>query len=196
MSESQRVQRWRQRLEAEGLEALTIWLPADEKARLKDLAAAWRCSLSEVIRHACAQYDPGLPPRLGDSTDTLPSRHSTITDAEQVRTLITEMLAQYQQNAPREHPAATLSQSLGALEPDAAPVPAKTRRPPAYAKGEVQAIALVATTQEPGLTNAEYAKRTGVPAPQLHVAFMALVRKGKVRKDGVSFGPAEMPLGV
>jgi hypothetical protein len=47
MSDRDRVQRWRQRQRAAGKAPLTIWLTADEKLRLEDMAASRRCLAEE-----------------------------------------------------------------------------------------------------------------------------------------------------
>lgn len=82
MSESDRVQRWREEKRQQGLEPMTIWLSHEEKARLLDMAQRWHRSPSEMIQEALAQFDP-VSSRVTD----------TETDAEQIRTLIRDELA-------------------------------------------------------------------------------------------------------
>jgi Protein of unknown function (DUF3018) len=62
MSDTERVRAWRQRLKAGGLVPMTIWVPADTKARYEDLALQSHRSVSELAQHALAAYrlDPSL----------------------------------------------------------------------------------------------------------------------------------------
>jgi hypothetical protein len=64
MTETSRVQRWREGKRKEGLKAVTIWVTTEEERRLKDLATTWHCSPSAFVQHALAAYDPGVPQSL------------------------------------------------------------------------------------------------------------------------------------
>jgi hypothetical protein len=77
MTETSRVQRWREEKRQHGLKAVTIWLTTEEELRLKDLALQWHCSPSAVMQHALAQFSP--QPAHGISTAT---------DMSQIRELI------------------------------------------------------------------------------------------------------------
>jgi hypothetical protein len=85
MAEHSRVARWRQRLRDEGKKAITVWLSVDEELRLKDLAATWHTSPSEIMQHALAQFQPGRPPSLSISTDTPQQQHSDTLDTSQIQ---------------------------------------------------------------------------------------------------------------
>jgi hypothetical protein len=74
MSETNRVQRWREEKRQQGLKAVTIWLTAEEELRLKDLALQWHCSPSALVQHALAQFSAQTPPSSSAATDTLPIR--------------------------------------------------------------------------------------------------------------------------
>ena len=82
MSESERVQRWRQRQRAAGKEPLTIWLTSAEKLRLEDQALSKRCSPSELVQQALAQWH-------GESSSVT----DTVTDTRQLRVLVQHELA-------------------------------------------------------------------------------------------------------
>jgi hypothetical protein len=82
MSESDRVQRWREAKRQQGLEPMTIWLSHEEKARLVDMAQRWHSSPSEMIQEALAQFDP-----VSSRTT------ATETDTEQLRVLIRDELS-------------------------------------------------------------------------------------------------------
>src|SRR5215211_7764904 len=69
MSDTNRVQRWREDKRQHGLKAVTIWLTAEEELRLKDLALQWHCSPSAVIQHALTQGAPQTAPGIGTATD-------------------------------------------------------------------------------------------------------------------------------
>ena len=73
MSESERVQRWRQRQRQAGKEPLTIWLTTAEKLRLEDQALSMRCSPSELVQRLLAQWH-------GESSSVT----DTVTDTEQL----------------------------------------------------------------------------------------------------------------
>jgi hypothetical protein len=77
MTETNRVQRWRETKRQQGLKAVTIWLTPEEELCLKDMALQWHCSPSVVMQQALAQFSPQTPPRT-----------STATDMSQIRELI------------------------------------------------------------------------------------------------------------
>jgi predicted transcriptional regulator len=71
MSESsQRVKEWRKRHSEHGLKAMTIWFPEAQKARLEDLAKAWRRSTSELLLEAFTQCNPVSLPVTATVADT------------------------------------------------------------------------------------------------------------------------------
>jgi hypothetical protein len=80
-----RVARWRQRLRDEGKKAVTVWLSTDEELRLKDLAATWHTSPSEIMQRALAQFQPGRPPSLSISTDTSQQQNRDTLDTSQIQ---------------------------------------------------------------------------------------------------------------
>jgi len=82
MADTSRVQRWREGKRKEGLEAMTIWLSPEEKARVADLAHRWHRSPSEILREAIAQFNPLSPCDTDMATDTT-----------QLRVLLQEELA-------------------------------------------------------------------------------------------------------
>src|SRR6266851_217452 len=112
MSESARVQRWRDAKRQKGLKSCTLWLTADEESLLKDLAAKRRCSPTEIMQQALAYFHTGKPPVTATVTDieqlremiqaeiatlqtasVLATATATVTDTEQLRTLIQNELA-------------------------------------------------------------------------------------------------------
>ena len=74
MTETSRVQRWRDGKRQQGLKAVTIWLTQEEELRLKDVALQWHCSLSVVMQRALAQVTTSAPPQNGSLPDTLQIR--------------------------------------------------------------------------------------------------------------------------
>ena len=111
MSETARVQRWREAKRQQGLKPCTVWLTPEEELRLKGLAAQQRCAPSTIIQEALAQYQPAKQSSISTVSDTelfrdmiraeigamhAASTHATatVTDTEQLRTLIQEELAQ------------------------------------------------------------------------------------------------------
>ncbi len=112
MSESARVQRWRDAKRQKGLKPCTLWLTADEESLLKDLAAKRRCSPTEIMQQALAYFHTGKPPVTAIVTDieqlremiqaeiatlqtasVLATAIATVTDIEQLRALIQDELA-------------------------------------------------------------------------------------------------------
>jgi len=77
MTDTSRVQRWRDGKRQQGLKAVTIWLTTEEELRLKDLALQWHCSPSALVQQALAQFSPQTAPGI-----------STVTDVSQIRELI------------------------------------------------------------------------------------------------------------
>jgi hypothetical protein len=77
MSDTNRVQRWREEKRQHGLKAVTIWLTTEEELRLKDMALQWHCSPSALVQQALAQFSPQTTPGI-----------STATDLSQIRELI------------------------------------------------------------------------------------------------------------
>jgi hypothetical protein len=69
MSETNRVQRWRETKRQQGLKAVTIWLTPDEELRLKDMALQWHCSPSVVMQQALAQFSPRTLSSISTTTD-------------------------------------------------------------------------------------------------------------------------------
>jgi len=63
-------QRWRDAKRQAGLQAVTVWLTTSEELRLKDAAVQERCSPSEVLQRAFAQYQARDPSSIGTVPDT------------------------------------------------------------------------------------------------------------------------------
>ena len=89
MSESERVQRWRQRQREAGKEPLTIWLTSAEKLRLEDQALSMRCSPSELVQRLLAQWH-------GESSPVT----DTVTDTEQLRAVTDAVADTMRQELP------------------------------------------------------------------------------------------------
>jgi len=85
MSETNRVQRWRDAKRQAGKKGVMVWLDAAEELRLKDAALTWHCSPSEMMQRAWSAFQPGQPLGISNPTDTL-----------QIRQLIREELAAMQ----------------------------------------------------------------------------------------------------
>jgi hypothetical protein len=89
MSESNRVQRWRDRMREEGKEPMTLWLDAPVKRRLEELARTQRCAPSDIVHEALAAYPPDPP-----------AETAAVTDTSLLRELIQEELAQRPDHTP------------------------------------------------------------------------------------------------
>jgi hypothetical protein len=131
MTESSRVQRWREGKRQHGLKAVTIWLTTEEELRLKDIALQWHCSPSVVMQRALAQLTTSSPPQNSSPPDTLPIRelikaelatlHPELSMLQVEVTTIQEELAAMQAKQPpvtetvTETITATLARDLPAL---------------------------------------------------------------------------------
>ena len=110
MTDTSRVQRWREGKRKEGLKAVTVWLTTEEELRLKDLALQWHCSPSALVQQALAQFSSHT--LLGISIPT---------DTTQIRELIrAELSAMHAEAAPAtetvtEAVTATLARDLPAM---------------------------------------------------------------------------------
>jgi len=110
MTDTSRVQRWREGKRKEGLKAVTVWLTTEEELRLKDLALQWHCSPSALVQQALAQFSSHILPGI-----------STPTDTTQIRELIrAELSAMHAEAAPAtetvtEAVTATLARDLPAM---------------------------------------------------------------------------------
>lgn len=106
MSESDRVQRWRQRQREAGKKPRTIWLTDEENLRLEDMALTRRCSPSELVQQALALL-------RGESLPVT----DIVTDTEQIRAIVQQELAQTHIGTATvtDTVTATLQQTLPAL---------------------------------------------------------------------------------
>ena len=81
MADIPRVARWRQRNREAGKQAITLWLSAEDKAHLLDIAQQCHTSPSALVAEALKGYQPTRP--------AVP----TDTDTRRIRLLIQEMLS-------------------------------------------------------------------------------------------------------
>jgi predicted transcriptional regulator len=79
MSDTDRIQRWRQRMREQGKEPVTLWLSREVKLRLADLAATSRSTTAEIVEQALAHFQPGSH-----------SVTATVADTAQLRVLMEE----------------------------------------------------------------------------------------------------------
>jgi hypothetical protein len=81
MSDKDRVARWRQGMRDQGKEPVTLWLSSEDKQRMEDLAHLGRCTTSEIASQALAAFQPESPERT-----------SNVTDTEQLRGMVNDMV--------------------------------------------------------------------------------------------------------
>jgi predicted transcriptional regulator len=122
MTETSRVQRWREGKRQQGLKAVTIWLTQEEELRLKDLALQWHCSPSALVQQALAQFAPQTAPGISTATDTSQIREliRAELDARQaeldpVTDTVTETVTATVTEAVTETVTATLERDLPAM---------------------------------------------------------------------------------
>lgn len=109
MSESDRVQRWREAKRQKGMKALTVWLTDEEELRLKDLALTCHCSPSALVQQALAQFTPTRLQDIGRDTDMLPIRELL---QEQIATLQAEVAAMQARLATTHEGLATVTETV------------------------------------------------------------------------------------
>ena len=105
MSDTDRVRAWRDRLKQAGRVPMTIWVTAATKTRYEDLALTYHRSPSELAQQALDAYRPAQ----GSVADT-------VTDTEQIRTLISAEIAQLSANVT-DTVTATVTETLLAQLP-------------------------------------------------------------------------------
>jgi hypothetical protein len=180
MSES-RVSRWRDRLKREGKKAVTVWLTSEEELRLKDLAATWHCSPSEVMQRALAQFQPGRPPSLSNDTETTQSHHGSITDTTQIRAILqAELPGMVQALVEQYHrePRVTETRSSDVTDISA---PAQPQGRPGRPRGRIsQAILDLLAAHAEGLT-AEQIRAALSPDKPIGDTLQGMRRRGVVQ---------------
>jgi predicted transcriptional regulator len=95
MSDTARVARWRQRLRDAGKEPITIWLSHDEKLHLEDLARTRRCTTSDMVAQALAQFRPGSSEVTATVADTAQLRvlmEEAVLETTAVTALVTDIV--------------------------------------------------------------------------------------------------------
>jgi hypothetical protein len=114
MTETSRVQRWREEKRQHGLKALTIWLTAEEELRLKDLALQWHCSPSAVVQHALAQHSS--PPNTSQIRELIRAEFLAMqAEWTPVTETVTETVTATVTEAVTETVTATLARDLPAM---------------------------------------------------------------------------------
>jgi hypothetical protein len=88
-----RVKRWRDVKRQRGMKSLTVWFSTEQEARLKDLAATWHCSPSDVLQQIFDQYQPVQTHGNGSVPDT-----------DLIRQLVREALQAERAAMQAEHP--------------------------------------------------------------------------------------------
>jgi predicted transcriptional regulator len=95
MSDTDRVQRWRQRMREQGKEPVTLWLSREVKLRLDDLAATSRSTTAEIVEQALAHVQPGGPPVTATVADTAQLRvlmEEAVLETTAVTELVTDIV--------------------------------------------------------------------------------------------------------
>lgn len=95
MSESERVQRWRQQQRDAGKDAWTLWVPRELKLYIEDIALKRHCSPSDLVEQALTTCYP----LSADATDTV--MDTTVTDTSQIRLVLQQELRAFFAGSPR-----------------------------------------------------------------------------------------------
>lgn len=183
MSESS-VAKWRGRLREQGKKAITIWFDGEDEARLKAVARAWYCSPSEVLRRAFQAIDASTIPGISTNTVISQESDSSITVAEQIRTilrrelpgLVRAIVEEYRQ----EWPGGT---SVPEPSYDTSPAPARTNTGGRKPSALNQAIVALLAEHPEGLT-AEEIRVHGHIQQQTGDTLSGMVTRGRLRAIG------------
>jgi len=95
MSDTDRVQRWRQRMREQGKEPVTLWLSREVKLRLDELAATSRSTTAEIVEQVLAHFQPGGPPVTATVADTAQLRvlmEEAVLETTAVTELVTDIV--------------------------------------------------------------------------------------------------------
>ena len=167
MSDTNRVQRWRDAKRLAGKKAVMVWLDAAEELRLKDAALTWHCPPSEMMQRAWSAFQPGQPSGIGNGTETL-----------QLRQLIREELAAMQ--AVQSPDADTVTDTSNGDVTD-------TKGPRQPQPGEygdfIQQVRTYAA-ERGTFTCVEATHALGAEPKKMAQALKALVDQGRLRKAG------------
>jgi hypothetical protein len=92
--ETEKVRRWRDRMKAEGKQAITLWFNRDAVEQLNTLAAEAKITVSEFIERAVTVTQPKVTDTTAKVTDTVADTKSEVTDTTRKdRALTAEMVA-------------------------------------------------------------------------------------------------------
>jgi hypothetical protein len=210
MSETTRVQRWREDKRQQGLKAVTVWLTSEEELRLKDMALQWHCSPSALVQHALAQFSPQTPPGISTATDmsqireliraeflALQAEKTTVTDT--VAEVVTDTLARDLPGLMRQLVEGLALEALGLPVtdtngydtdtdgdvtdtelPDEAPEPRKVGRP----RGELSQRIVALLGEHPEGLSAEQIRAFLQPERPLGDTLQSLRKREQVRTQG------------
>ena len=82
--ETEKVRRWRDRMKAEGKQAITLWFNRDAVERLNTLAAEEKITVSEFIERAVTVTQPKVTDTVTDTkaevTDVVTDTEAKVTD--------------------------------------------------------------------------------------------------------------------
>jgi hypothetical protein len=162
----ERVLAWREQKRRDGFQPLTVWLKAEIKHQIEDVAAQRRQDLGQVITEAIVAYYGAGP--------TVPF------DVQTVSRLIDERLAAL---APRLGPPPPSSD-----EQPASPVP--LARPPGLSRGEYGEVAQAVRRGAQALqrfTNNGLARHIDRDPRSVASSVKRLVQKGALRKQGTLY---------
>jgi hypothetical protein len=112
--ETEKVRRWRERMKAEGKQAITLWLNRDAIERLNTLAAEAKITVSEFIERAVTVTQPKVADTTAKVTekvtDTVTDTTAKVTDTVAViRELVREEVERALYQVPK--PGVTVTQS-------------------------------------------------------------------------------------
>jgi hypothetical protein len=94
--ETEKVRRWRDRMKAEGKQAISLWLNRDAVERLNTLAAEAKITVSEFIEQAVTVTQPKVTDTVTDTT----RKDMVAVIREVVREEVERALYQYQATKP------------------------------------------------------------------------------------------------
>jgi len=185
MSPESRVKRWRTNKREQGLKHVSVWLKPEAELRLKDLALQSRCSVSDIVARALAQF-PTPAPDNSSPTDTLQIRRLILAEFEALGLAV---------------PAAKGSSAVGStVDPTDTQAPTKARPARRYTpepghslvtesqattkRGEMRARILALLTEHPEGLSAEEIRAYLQPRKRLGDTLQGMRKQQKVTTRG------------
>jgi hypothetical protein len=188
MPEESRIKRWRANKREQGLKHVSVWLKPEAELRLKDLALQSRCSVSDIVARALAQFPTPVPD------------NSSPTDTSQIRRLILAELEALGMALPAVKGSDTVGSTADPTDTQAPTAPVKARQARRYTaepghslvtepqatpkRGDMRARIQALLVEHPGGLTAQEIRVYLKAEKPLGDTLQGMTRQHKVRTEG------------